>query len=481
VPKPDSTVIFRTRLHYGPPFFGYTFAIALVAITGMARLALMSDGDYRGPFVLFYPAIAATSFLAGVGPGLLSILAGASFAFGLFPYYPTPPSWIALAVLGPLLVAGFAHLREIREKSKAVAKECARFSYVSDHVSDWIFLTGESGAIQFANETACRELGFTAGELAGRAIEDLVPPSQRSSLRHLLDQSKAGKAAPRETVFAQRDGKLVHAEVGCTAVRTGADVVLHFAARDITERKLLEEKLREARRWESLRALAGGMAHDFNNLLTAMMGNASLARGELPELHPAVDLLENVERAGDRSAELIRMMLATAGYRPACSEPFRLDSLLDRVLECHPLPGNVRLRVNVSELPLNCDRHSLETLLWSLIANAVESYGESSGEVTVSAWSGPATAHRPGSFEEGQVEAGKKCVAIVVEDCGCGMAPEVLDRAFDPFFTTKFTGRGLGLPAVRGIVRAWSGRLWLKTSPGEGTRVEVWLPEQVTM
>lgn len=71
---------------------------------------------------------------------------------------------------------------------------------------------------------------------------------------------------------------------------------------------------------------------------------------------------------------------------------------------------------------------------------------------------------------------GIKCLALVVEDHGCGMTAEVLERAFDPFFTTKFTGRGLGLPAVRGIVRACSGKLWLRTGPGEGTRVEVWLP-----
>ncbi|MGD1073702.1 MAG: PAS domain S-box protein [Bryobacteraceae bacterium] len=474
--KPASTVIFRSRLHFGPPVFGYTLAISLVAITGLGRLALMRDGNYNGPFILFYPAIAATSFLAGVGPGLLAITAGALFACGVFPYFPMPSSWIALSVLGPLLVTGFAHLREISERNKAVATECARFRYVSDHVSDWIFLTGESGAIQFANETACRELGFTAEELAGRAIEDLTLPSQRARLRSLLDQSRTAKAAPSEIPFERRDGTLVHADVGCSAVRTETDVVFHFAARDITERKLLEEKLREARRWESLRVLAGGIAHDFNNLLTAMMGNAALARDTLSEDHPAAGLLQNVTQAGDRSAELVRMMLATAGYGQGSVESLRVDQLLGKVIEGHRIPGHIRLNVNVGPLSFQGERQAFATLFWSLIANALESYGESPGEVTVSSWSGPAPAGHPGSFEEGEVEPGKQCLAIVVEDRGCGMAPEVLERAFDPFFTTKFTGRGLGLPAARGIVRAYSGKLWVKTRPGEGTRVEVWLP-----
>lgn len=474
--KRGSDVIFRTRLHYGPPLFGYTLAIALVTITGMGRLALMTDGNYQGPFVLFYPAIAATSFLAGVGPGLVTMTAGALFATALFPQFPLPSSWIALSVPGPLLVTGFAHLREISEKNKAVAREYARFRYVSDHVSDWIFLTGESGAIQFANETACRELGFTAEELAGRAIEDLAPAWQRNGLRHLLEQSKAGKATPSEIAFERRDGTLAHAEVGCTAVRTATDVVLHIAARDTTERKLIEEKLREARRWESLRVLAGGIAHDFNNLLTAIIGNASLALSILPDRHPAAGLLENVAHAGDRSAELVRMMLATAGYRPGPGESLRVDELLGKVLGDHRIPVDVRMNLNVPPVSFKGDRQSIETLLRSLIANAVESYGESSGEVTVAAWSGPAPIHQPAGFEEGDVAPGRQCLALMVEDHGCGMTPEVLERAFDPFFTTKFTGRGLGLPAVRGIVRACAGKLWLRTGPAEGTRVEVWLP-----
>jgi len=474
--KRGSDVSFRTRLHYGTPLFGYTLAIALVAITGMGCLALTTDGNYQGPFVLFYPAIAATSFLAGVGPGLAAITAAAVFATALFPRFPLPSSWIALAVLGPLLVTGFARIREIGEKNKAVAREHARFRYVSDRVGDWIFLTGDSGAIQFANETACRELGFTAEELACRAIQDLAPAWQRKGLHHLLEQSKAGKATPSEIAFERRDGTLAHAEVGCTAVRTATDVVLHLAARDTTERKLIEEKLREARRWESLRVLAGGVAHDFNNLLTAIMGNASLALSILPDRHPAAGLIENVAQAADRSAELVRMMLATAGYRPSPGELLRVDELLGKVIGDRRIPVDIRMNLNVPPVSFNGDRQSIETLLRSLIANAIESYGESSGEVTVALWSGPAPLHHPASFEEGDVAPGKKCLALVVEDHGCGMTAEVLERAFDPFFTTGFTGRGLGLPAVRGIVRACAGKLWLNTAAGEGTRVEVWLP-----
>jgi PAS domain S-box-containing protein len=477
--KPGSTVASRGHFHYGRPVFGYTLALTTAAIAGTARVALMADGDFRGPFILFYPAIALASFLGGVGPGLLTIVASGLFAYAGFPHFPTPISWIVLAILGPLVAAGFAHFREVSEKSRSAAGESARFRYISDHVSDWIFLTGESGLIQFANATACRELGIAMEQLTGRAIEGLVPEWQRAGLRDLREQCIAGKALRWEIAFERRDGSVAYADVGCTAVRANGEMVVHFAARDITERKQLDAKLRHARQWESMRVLAGGVAHDFNNLLTSIMGNAALARQAL-QGEAAAGLLADIERSGDRAAELVRMMLATAGYRPSYNTWLRMDRLLQGILEGHEIPEHVTLNTNVPAFLFSGDRQSLETLLWNLIANAVESYGESPGEVGVSIWSGAASARAPGNFEEGEVGQ-RECLAIAVEDHGCGMAAEILDKAFDPFFTTKFTGRGLGLPAVRGIVRAYSGLLWVKTSPGEGTRVEVWLPEPPAM
>jgi signal transduction histidine kinase len=124
---------------------------------------------------------------------------------------------------------------------------------------------------------------------------------------------------------------------------------------------------------------------------------------------------------------------------------------------------------------LTGDRRAFETLLWSLIMNAAEAYGEKGGDVRVTIRQGLPSYAAGASFEEGDPDPGE-CLCLAVEDAGSGMPPEVLERAFDPFYTTKFTGRGLGLPAVRGIVRAHSGKLWLRTEPGKGTRVEVWLP-----
>jgi PAS domain S-box-containing protein len=466
---------FRARLHYGHPIIGYLLALTIVAAAGAGRFALMTGGDFRGPFLLFYPAIAASAFLAGTGPGLFSIAASALFAAAIFPSFPEPASWILFTILGPLLALGFARLREFREQRAATVAECARFRFITQHVHDWIFLTGASGVIQFANQTACTLFCPEGGNLVGRALEDLTPKWQKPGVRALLEQCKSVSAPPSEIVFMRPDGSEAQAEVGGTAVRTGKDVVIHFVARDITDRKQLDQKLREAQQWESLRVLAGGLAHDFNNLLQSILGNTTLAREKLDIGHPAASLLQDVEQACDRSAQLVRMMLATSGYRPGSSEPLRVDQMLRQILSERRTPRNIRVTTDVPALEFDGDRASVETLLGSLIANAVESYGEASGEIRISIGQSTAQGSGPGSFEEGEPTHGES-LRIVVADQGGGMTPEVLGRAFEPFFTTKFMGRGLGLPAVRGIVRAYSGRLWLKTSAGAGTTVEIWLP-----
>jgi PAS domain S-box-containing protein len=435
----------------------------------------MERGHFSYPFVFFYPAIALSSFLGGVGPGLAAALLGAAFASLFFPHSMAPENWIAMAILAPLSAQGFAHLRHIVERNRAIARELANFKFIGDHASDWILLLDESGYIRYVNLKASADLGWTDSDLTGRHIESLVPEAQRFILNAALEKAKLGTGKPVEISFERRDKSLSLVELGCTAVRTEEDQVIHVAARDIGERKQIEKKLQEIRHWESLGALAGGLAHDFNNLLTSILGNASLARDILPRSHETASLLDGIMVSAERSSDLVRMLLATSGYRSRYNEQLRLDELLDWTLANRPLPPKVRIAREAVAMPFKGDRRAFETLLWGLISNAAEAYGEAEGEVRVAIRFGPAPASRTVSFEDGDPGPGE-CLGIVVEDRGSGMSLEILERAFDPFFSTKFTGRGLGLPAARGIVRAYAGRLSLETAVGRGTRVEVWLP-----
>ncbi len=468
-----------TVLHFGPPLFGYAVALVLIALGGILRVEQIRV-DFQAPFLLVYPSIALVSFMAGAGTGLAATAMAALFAGLFFPLAPGALSWVALAVFGPALAVGFARLRQMRERTRAAARELARFKFIGDRASDWILLLRESGQIDYANRRACQDLGWTERELAGRHIESLVPEPQKPHLRELLEKAQSGLAKPVEITFERRDKSPAPIELGCTAVHTKDDRVMYLAARDVGERKRIDRKLREVRHWESLEVMAGGLAHEFNNLLTSILGSASFAKEIIPADHRAARLLDDIVSAGERSAELVRLLLATSGYQLRYKEPVQFDRLLDRLLANRPPPPKVRVSTEADAAPFTCDRRSLETLLRSLIANAVEACGDEGGEVRVTIGhgavpAGKAEAAEEAGFEEGDVDAGE-CVSIAVEDNGCGMGREILERAFDPFFTTKFTGRGLGLPAVRGIVRACKGRLRLNTAEGRGTRVEVWLP-----
>ncbi|HZL55912.1 MAG TPA: ATP-binding protein [Bryobacteraceae bacterium] len=451
-------------------------------MAGVPRTMILHGRTHvPAPFVFFYPAIALAAFLGGAGPGLAAGGFAVAFTLLFLPGFPAPANWIWLCILGPLIVFSFSRLKRLRDRNAALALESQNLHFVVDRASDWIFLSDGQGVIQYANRTAAAQIGATAEELTGRPLRDFISEPDRAVFDDLLRRCSEKSAPPAEILFERLDRSVVTVEVGCTATSAGGAPLFHIAGRDVTERKAIDRKLREARQWESLGALAGGIAHDFNNLLTSIMGNASLARESLAEGHPAVELLASIEAAGERSAELIRMMLATSGYKPRYRESLRVDNILAGLLGARALSSNVTIRAATDAAEFESDVRSVEMLLWSLISNAAESYGDAGGEVGVSirsvdaAQAAHATLRTDPDFEDGALPA-FPCVGIKVRDAGSGMTPEVLDRAFDPFFTTRFTGRGLGLPAVRGIVRAHGGRIEVRTKPGEGTCIEVWLP-----
>ncbi len=476
---------FGIYLHFGSPLFGYGLALALAALAGFGELPFLRDTQISTPFArlypaftLFYPAIALTAFIAGAGPAAAGIICAGLFGATLFPHTPAPQNWVILTLLGPMLAFIAVRVRRLRDLNRANARELVRFKFIGDHASDWIFLLDVSGELQYVNQTASRSLGWPETELIGRSIETLVAESQRAALRELLQNARSGPVPPLEISFQRADGTPALMELICTGVRAQGDQVIHAAARDITERRQIEQKLREMRHWESLGVMAGGMAHDFNNLLMSVIGNAELARDLLPPGHAAGQMLEGVVTAGERSADLVRMMLATSGHRDRQSEALNLDNMLTWILSSRTLPGNVRVSREVEPVTFTADRRSIETLLWSVVANAAESYGSREGVVEVSIHSGAhgqSGAGAQSGFEDGETPAGEY-ITLVVEDTGSGMPPDIFERAFDPFFSTKFPGRGLGLPAVRGIVRAYSGKLRVHTADGVGTRVEIQLP-----
>jgi PAS domain S-box-containing protein len=255
---------------------------------------------------------------------------------------------------------------------------------------------------------------------------------------------------------------------------------------DITARKRAEveretfyQQLLEARKWESLGVLAGGVAHDFNNLLTVILGGASLARC-CEGLSPLVGLyLDQIEKACHRAAELCRQLLAYAGRSQLVPVENDLNAVVASVVDvvASRCRADQQLHVQLAPFlpPVRADTVLVRQVIFNLLTNALEALGDRPGDIWVTTATqqigdGPLSA----SFVLAPPPGHYVCLSI--RDNGVGIAPELLSRIFDPFFSTKFAGRGLGLAAVFGVLRSHQGGIRLQSQLGQGTTVDTYWP-----
>ena len=251
-------------------------------------------------------------------------------------------------------------------------------------------------------------------------------------------------------------------------------------ARLLDERRRSEEQMRNAQKLESLGVLAGGIAHDFNNLLVGVLGNAGLALLELPEDSSARQPIRDIEISAQRAAELTRQMLAYAGRGRFRVEPVDLSSIVEEMslLLRRVISRQTQLSLRLAgQVPsVVADVTQLRQVVMNLITNASDALGDAAGTVTLE--TGTVNADRAmlaSTYLNEELPPGPY-VYLEVSDTGSGMDPATSARIFEPFFTTKFTGRGLGLAAVLGIVRGHKGAISVRSSPGEGTTFRVLLP-----
>ncbi len=256
---------------------------------------------------------------------------------------------------------------------------------------------------------------------------------------------------------------------------------LAIFGRDVTERRRFNDRLQQTQKLESLGVLAGGIAHDFNNLLTGIMGNASIVLDDLPSESPVRENLEAVMKASERAAVLTRQLLAYAGKGRFVIEPLNLSELAREITSLlqTSIPRTVELRLQLQEdLPsIEGDAAQIQQLVMNLVINAAEAVEEGQTETVwiITRLEQVSQAYINQMISPNGVAPGKY-VTLEVRDAGCGMDAETLSRIFDPFFTTKFTGRGLGLAAVMGMVRGHKGALHVESTPGKGSCFKVLFP-----
>ena len=346
-----------------------------------------------------------------------------------------------------------------------------------------------AGRIVAINEKYLTFMGTKEpSDLIGRYYLDFIAPHHHEMAMHAFAQLvREGHIQNVEVDLIDVRGGISTFEFNANAENTSEGIRLHGFCRDISERRRaleerrsMEAKLQETQKLESLGVLAGGIAHDFNNLLTGVLGNASLAASEIPPGSEAHGFLAQIEKAATRAADLCRQMLAYSGKGRFDVRALDLNAMIQETMNLLGISISKRARLDFQFAPslpaVLADATQLRLIVMNLVINASEAFGECDGVVRVSTGTARlSAADLAGANASPDAKEGNH-VWFEVSDTGCGMEPEVLKRIFDPFFTTKFTGRGLGLAAVLGIVRGHRGVLTVTSEPGQGTCFRVLLP-----
>ena len=362
------------------------------------------------------------------------------------------------------------------------------YRMVFDAANDAIFVFDlESRRIVDANERSLRMFGVaSAGEMSIHDFWVGPPFTSRAFAKRIL-HAVSGRPQVFEWLTQNKQGKTFWMEISLKHAVIGGKEKIVAVTRDISERKTqeearrkIDEQLQRTQRLESLGMLAGGIAHDFNNLLMGILGNANLAQMESPEGSPVRDYVHHIETSAMRAAELTRQMLAYAGKGSLFIRLFDLNKLVTEManlLEVS-ISKNVLLRYDLAQNlpPVEGDPSQFRQIVLNLIVNASDAIGDKSGAIMVRTGLTQQDLKTISSIyiSDGMVEGSYEYVEV--SDTGCGMNSETRARMFEPFFSTKFTGRGLGLAAVLGIIKAHHGGIHVDSDPRRGTTIRVYVP-----
>jgi PAS domain S-box-containing protein len=377
--------------------------------------------------------------------------------------------------------------KRVQDRTAELARanrSLADLAAIVQHSHDAIASMTLDGTVTSWNPAAEQMFGYTRQEVTGKSVRRLVPANRYQEFEEIVDRLvRGGEIPPFETMRLHKDGRELDVWFSISPLKdengaiTGASVII----RDITEKKRAETTLRETQKLESLGLIAGGVAHDFNNLLVGVMGNASMVLDAMTTNDPSREFVEAILSASESAAHLTSQLLAYAGKGRFVIREIDLSGVVRDIgaLIATSIPRHVHVELELApDLPvLQGDPGQMQQLVMNLVLNAAEAIPkERQGTVWATTDSVYLLSDEARRSHGGERLKPGPYVRLRVRDDGTGMGRELVERIFDPFFSTKFTGRGLGLAAVQGIVRGYNGVIEVRTAMGQGSTFEVLLP-----
>jgi PAS domain S-box-containing protein len=377
------------------------------------------------------------------------------------------------------VVVTFFDITERQRAEEALRRSEERYRRIVETAHEGIWLIDAESRTTFVNRQMAQMLGCSVEEMQGALLTDFMDEEGQRIARENVERRRQGIAEQHDFKFRRKDGTALWTLIETTPFfdeRGGYAGALGMIT-DVSDRRLIEEQLRQSQKLEAVARLAGGVAHDFNNLLTAMLGAAEVLEADLPPGSPLRGDVADIQAAGHKAAMLTRQLLAFG--RKQASEPQRVDlgeivAAMERMLR-RLIGENIELVTarGPGLGAVRADPGQIEQIIVNLVVNGRDAM-PGGGRITIE------TANAEMGLDEA-VRAGVAPgpqVMLTVTDTGTGMTPQTLAHLFEPFFTTKGTGRGtgLGLSTVHGIVKQLGGGIQVWSEPGKGSQFRIRLP-----
>jgi len=403
-----------------------------------------------------------------------------------------------LNVLAPVVAALMRHSAlfenleiEILKRTKELSESEERFRGAFDNSLVGMTLMGTDGRFFLTNPALQKIFGYSKEELTEMTYHQLTLPEDMEVGEEFMRRVIAGEADSDifEKRYIRKNGEVFSALVSSRIIRDNKGQPCHFVAQimDISDRKRaeeerlnLEKQIQHAQKLESLGVLAGGIAHDFNNLLMGILGNANLALHQMSPETIGRQYIQKIETAANQAAELTNQLLAYSGKGRFVVEPVNLNHLIREIVPLFNtiISKKATLQYNIADdLPaIEADASQIRQIIMNLITNASDALEDHIGNISIETGVVEVDRIYLSNFFLGENLGEGKYVFLAVSDTGSGMDNETLAKIFDPFFTTKFTGRGLGLAAVLGIVKGHKAAIRIYSEQGQGSNFKIIFP-----